>query len=523
MPTLPRPLRRRSTEEKLDKIVEAYREERAQNGLLTENLRMLELEIAGDREFRRLGQALRTEFSRAGLDDIMDASRAMYLVNPLIQRAVNVATYYTWAQGSELKAADEKVTTDIVEPMLEDEGNQLELFSHMATLLTDVDQQVDGNIFLALFTSQAGDVQIRTVPTDQIREIIVDNDDYQRVLFYKRIYTRDEFSMENGSYTSETITCYYPDIRYTPRDQPTDIAGNAIHWDSPIIHQRTGGFKQMRFGIPQTYAALDWARAYKRFLEDWHTIVSSLARFAWKASTKGRKVDAFKDKLTNKSSTPIDEELEPVTDPAPGFRRSTIPGAVAVMDDASDFVPLNTRGATTSAEDAKPSRMMVGSAMDLPDTILSGDPQQGNLATAKTLDRPTELYMVSRQKMWNDFRARIFRYAYDAKVRAGEMPGKVDRTGDITYVEPGLDPSVQTVFPPILEHDVKDTVLAVVTAATLNGYADAGTLPREEVTHLLMSALGVEDIDEAMKTLDTETQAKVAAAVERLAGALSSD
>jgi hypothetical protein len=34
------------------------------------------------------------------------------------------------------------------------------------------------------------------------------------------------------------------------------------------------------------YAALDWARAYKEFLEDWASIAKALSRFAWKSRTR---------------------------------------------------------------------------------------------------------------------------------------------------------------------------------------------------------------------------------------------
>src|SRR6185503_16182739 len=128
----------------------------------------------------------------------------------------------------------------------------------------------------------------------------------------------------------------------------------------------------------------------------------------------------------------------------------------------------------TSAEDAKPSRLMVGAAMDLPDTILSGDPQQGNLATAKTLDRPTELAMRSRQSAASDWHARIFRYTVDAKVRRGKLPGRIEAYGGETEVEPGVDATVNVVFPPILEHDTQQTVAAIVSAATLDGKSEAG-------------------------------------------------
>ena len=53
-------------------------------------------------------------------------------------------------------------------------------------------------------------------------------------------------------------------------------------------------------------------------------------------------------------------------------------------------------------------------------TILSGDLDQGNLATAKTLDRPTELAMMDRQQLWADIFQRLINYQIDWWVRALE-------------------------------------------------------------------------------------------------------
>ena len=146
----------------------------------------------------------------------------------------------------------------------------------------------------------------------------------------------------------------------------------------------------MSFGVPGTYAALDWARAYRKFLEDWHTIVSSLARFAWRASTKSSKVEGLRSKMSTGITADSAEETNP----------SVPAGSIWVGTADDQLTPMPKTGTNTSADDARPSRLMVGAAMDLPDTILSGDADVGNLATAKTLDRPTELAMRSRQAMW---------------------------------------------------------------------------------------------------------------------------
>lgn len=499
----------------LERITGARREERSlaeqlqqarwQGEFLQESIRDLEDAMSGDGEWRKLGMQLEKEFTRGGLDDIIDVSRAMYLVHPLIQRAVNITTYYTWGQGVEFDA-DETLMQNVITPMITDHKNQAELYGHQARLLTDVDQIVDGNTFFALFKTDP--VSVRSIPSNEIRRIHTNPEDRNEIWFYRREWTGESFDVNSGRYANKRYECLYPDIDYNPSTKSETIGGIEVKWDAPVIHQKIGGLKQMQFGVPGTYAALDWARAYKKFLEDWHTIVSSLARFAWKVSTKGSKVDGVKRKMNTRGRGPELTEGDPTErPPAAGNAWIGVPG--------DELTPIPKTGAHTSAEDARPSRLMVGAAMDLPDTILSGDADVGNLATAKTLDRPTELAMRSRQSMWQDWHERVFAFAVQVAEEQGRLGGV-----------PEDKRSVKVTFPPILEHDSDATVRALVSAATLDGKAEAGLIPREELARQLMAAVGVEDVSAAIGELNLEDQqaaADAAAAVERLAEAINGD
>lgn len=464
------------------KLKEQLQREQWQTQHLTESMVALERQMVDD-GWRRLTTQLDREFTRDGLDDLMRMSRAMYLSHPLIQRAVNVRAYYTWAQGVHVDAEDEQVQELVVEPMMEDHGNKKEIFGHQARILTDVDQSVDGNVAFALWTTAKGDVRVRTIPVEEIREVISDPDDRCEIWFYRRSWVEDRFDLGTGRQAPKPREVLYPDWRYalTATDKPGTIGGVEVQWDAPVIHQKTGGLKNMSFGIPETYAALDWARAYQKFLEDWHTIVASLARFAWQKTTKGRKIQSVKERL----QSTVTPENAAESNRAPGA------GSVHISQAGEDLTPISKSGATTSANDARPSRLMIAAAMDLPDTILSGDADQGNLATAKTLDRPTELAIRSRQSMWADLYRDIFSYAIEVRRLNGQLTGVKD-TG------------VTVSFPEVIQHDTENMVNAIVAAATLNGSIDAGTIPGEQLSRMLLQTLGVEDIDAVLEDLDSD-------------------
>jgi hypothetical protein len=161
--------------------------------------------------------------------------------------------------------------------------------------------------------------------------------------------------------------------------------------------------------------------------------------------------------------------------------------------------------------------------------MLFGNADVGNLATAKTLDRPTELMMLNRQSLWRDVFNDVFDYVVDASVRAtrGSLAGTVGidpyteeevvtLAPDLGNDDPALrgepmDGAVDVDFPAILERDVKERVGAIVLAATLDGKTKAGTLDDKTLVKLLLTALGEDDIDELVATIvpeDGEIQAQ---------------
>ena len=456
-------------------------QERWQVQHLAEGIRDLEDQLVDD-GWRRMVTNLDREFTRQGLDDLMRMSRAMYLAHPLIQRAVNVRAYYTWAQGVHVQAVDENVQA-LIDALHADPGNKAELFGHQARILTDVDQSTDGNVFLTLPTSANGAVSVRGIPAEEIREIHCDPNDRRTVWFYRRRWTECRFDLSSGLETTIAREALYPDfrLRMAGGAGPAAIGSVEVMWDSPVVHQRTGGLKHMQFGVPETYAALDWARAYQKFLEDWHTIVASLSRFAWRLTTKGSKIKQAKDRLG--STITADDPIE--------TNRPSSAGSTFIGSESDQMVPISKTGATTNTADAKPARLMVAAAMDLPDTILSGDADQGNLATAKTLDRPTELAIRSRQQMWADLDQDVYSYV----IHMAQLRGGLGRVEDAT---------VNVSFPSVVAHDMQTVVSAIVTAATLNGQAEAGTIPVEQLSRMLLQALGVEDVESVLEKLEAD-------------------
>lgn len=480
--------------------------------VIKENMRRLEQAINSP-EWRMLAFGAEQEFTRQGIRDITTLARIMRLKNPLIKRGVQIQRLYVWAQGVTIAARDPEINT-VIQAFLDDERNRADLTSHQARGERERDLQTDGALFFRFFVNQVnGRVRVRCIDYQEIDDIICNPEDRREHWFYRRTYNVVGL---DGSVT--TVTEYYPDIDFKPRSRVgfTDrIAslgglGGKIVWDTPVYYVAVN--KVGKWGVSEFYDALDWALAYKNFLEQLASVWAALARWAAKLTTKGgaRGVAAAKSKLgTTMSSTSGEINPPPVT------------GSVFLQSEGVDLQPFRTAGATMSAEDGRRLMLMSMMAAGFPETFY-GDAKAGSLATAKSLDRPTELKIIDRQTLWEDIHQTIFSFVLLWAVKAPQGPlggmGRVtsERDGDqvIERVEwrDGIEANVDMTFPAVIEHDVREMIGAVIDAQTLNGRSAGDGIPLETAVQQILTELGLQNVDEIMNIWRQDQEERVARA-----------
>jgi hypothetical protein len=444
--------------------------------ILESRLGDLERQIA-EQGWGRLDGSAGKEFSRDALDSIVELSRVMYLKNPIINRAVEIGALYVWGQDLSHSTEDEAVEA-VVDRFWKD--NRATLTGQQASRLVEVELQCTGNLFFALFPDKiTGSVRVRGVPMEEIRQIISNPDDRTDIWYYRRTWTEQEMG---GTATERTA--YYPDWRYRPANKPDTVNDLSmgtleVRWDSPVVHVKSGAFMHWRWGVPEIYAALDWAKAYKEQLEDDATRSRALARFAWQLTTKGGKpgVAAAKTKLGTTYGTANSVETNPPPTSASTF----------ISTEGIDLNPIKVAGATLDPDHSRPARLMASAALGIPDHFFDSD--VGNYATSKTLDRPTELRFNERRNMWRDTLGDLIQWVIDRDLEAtrGILPKSL----------PADARAVDLTWPDLLESDAVARVQAVATASPF--------LPDDLVSRLMMSALSVDDIDSEMEKMDAGT------------------
>lgn len=467
---------------------------------LTESMTSLELTLE-DEGWQRLTMSAGQQFSREGLRRAAEIARVMAIANPWIKRGLGLRAAYVWGQGVEISArANGKDTGQdvnaVVQAFLDDEGNKRTLTGDQAHTEVERALGTDGNVFVACFTNpRTGYVQVRSLPFDEIVDIVSNPDDRDEPWFYRREWDERKVMAEGGAtrLTKVHRVAFYPALTFRPSVRPKRINDVEVVWDAPVLHVDVNGLDGWAFGIGDAFAALPFARMYRDFLGDWATLMRSLSQFAWRLTSKGSKAQDARAKIARRT-----------TAAAPAGNPNTV-GATVVTPSDVQLEAIPKSGATLDSDSGRPLGAAIAAAIGVPVTILLGDPgTTGARAVAETLDKPTRLEMQTRQALWRDAFEQLLAYVVlqAVKAPAGPLRGQVARdeiTGrEVVIFTDDTDPTIEIVFPPLEDTDPAVIIKAIVEADSTR------KLPPLEVAKLLLQALGVKDVDDLLADMQDE-------------------
>lgn len=452
----------------------------------------LERQVVVDPGWRTFAVLAEREFSADGMVMLRQVCRLSAIANPMIKRGLGLRGFYVWGQGCQITARangknrdnpDEQDVQAVIAAHIADEGNQRAFWGQQAREENEHALGTDGEVIVTLHTKPlTGWVQVRTVLADEITEVICNPEDRGEPWFYRRVWALDGYD-KNGNLRQGSAEVLYPDVDYKPINQPVTFAGVKIEWDTRVVHVPVNKPKGWLRGIPDAYAVINWARAYKEFLEQWAGLMRSLSKFAWKLTAEGKQRDQAKRAMAEATAARTRGGDEPV-------------GSVALAPLNGNLEAIPKSGAVIDSESGRPLAMQVAAGLHLPVTMLLADPgQTGARATAETLDWPTELGMMSRRELWKWAQLRVTRHIITESVRAsrGILKGKIKRdpvTGrEVVTLTGDTDDTVDVIWPPLDKQDPKAAIDSVVAANATN------TLKPELVLRLLLDALGVREAE----------------------------
>lgn len=457
--------------------------------VLTESVRDLSLQLE-DRGWKKIGSDDENTMTREALVQAAQDGRALAVAHPLVRRGISLRASYVHGQGGPQLSVDLDGGDDVnavVQSWWSSRENQNALTGPEARTRLERSLSTDGNVFIACFTNkQTGDVTNRTIPMEQITDVISNPEDRMQVWFYKRTYT---LKPEAFSTLEDTVTVLYPDLAYAPAIRPHTIQGHKVLWDQPVRHVKVNDLDGWAYGIGDTFSIAPYARGYRDFLNDWLKLMKSLSQFAWRGTAEGKRAQRARQALSRA------QQGVPGNDGSVGAAYVSAPG------EGLEAIPKS--GATIDADSGRPILAMIAAGLDVPVTMLSTDPGiTGARSTAETLDKPMMLAMRARQDVWTAVYIDIAEYRIEQAIRAGKLTGQVVRdawTQTDAAVLNGGEPAVIHVDWPDLSTESVDEAVAAIKDAD-----STGKLPPLIIVRLLLTALGVEDIDTILEDLTDE-------------------
>lgn len=452
--------------------------------VLSESVRDLSLQLE-DRGWKRIGSDDESTMTREALVQAAQDGRALAVAHPLVRRGISLRTSYVHGQGGPQMSveSDDDTVNDVVQEWWTSRENQNSLTGPEARARLERALSTDGNVFIASFTNPAdGRVTNRTIPFEQITRIVTNPEDRGQVWFYERTYSKPA---EAFSTTEQSVTVLYPDLAYAPALRPHRIDGKPVHWDQPVRHVKVNDLEGWQYGIGDTFAIAPYARGYRDFLTDWLKLMKSLSQFAWRGTAEGKRAQKARQALSRA------QQGVPGNDSSVGATYVSAPG------EGLEAIPKT--GATIDADSGRPILAMIAAGLDVPVTMLSTDPGiTGARSTAETLDEPMYRAMRTRQDVWTAVFIDLAEYRIEQAIRAQKLPGTVVRDAwtQTDHAELSGDrPIIHCDWPDLSTSSVDEAVAAIKDADA------TGKLPPLVIARLLLTALGVEDIDDVLEEL----------------------
>lgn len=486
------PVRRSIHEARVSRLTTEVAAANDSLGLAMEDVSQLERQMYEPGWIKALHQA-NIEFSAEGLRQLRSVCQLYAIKNPLIKRGLSLRAAYVWALGVNITARatgedpGEQDVTKVINDFLDNANNRREMTGNQARVELEASGfGTQGEVFLALYTRPlTGTVQVVSIPANEVWDVITNPNNTDEAWYYHRRWEEQRPDGSGGLTQRELL---HPALSYRPDFRPTSLRGVEVRWDAPILHAAVNRPSGWRRGLPDAYAAIDWARAYKTFLEDWATLMRALAQYAWQTNVPGDRSGAMRRKI----QAPVENSRGEIVTKA---------GATAILPPDVALQAVSKTGATFDAESGRPLAAMAASALEVPVTMLMSDPgQAGARSVAETLDQPTKLPMQLRQKLWSEVYRAVLDYVIREAVRApkGGLTGKIvlDEYGvEQVKLDGNTDAGVNIGWPDMDQGDLAKRVDAIVKAHATN------TVPQNTTLLLLGQALNVPGIEAIVRAI----------------------
>ena len=270
---------------------------------------------------------------------------------------------------------------------------------------------IDGEMPLLLFFPKGGDGSqcfIRTLDPLEINRAICNPEDKSEVWFYeRRIVNADGKEVKryykDWAWTEgEDVARYVPDAAMIAAYGKNELP-DVIKFETAVLYMVKNGAGSR--GVSMLSAALPWANAMRRFMENRVSIQASVARYAHKITTAGTSdaIASLKAQLQSGLSSSSDYTE---TNPA------SAAGGIFLQNKKVDIsaMPQETAADAAKIDGGMLFTMYAIAVRLLPHYVGAGDSYR--LATATAMEPPMKKTFLSFQTMWEQVYKEIITYLY---------------------------------------------------------------------------------------------------------------
>lgn len=446
--------------------------EQGQLEVMREELTLAQRQIE-DMQSRRISDLGRgsgdiQEYQRIAL---VKRARDAFRKDPNIAKAVRFIADFTFGKGISYRATNPLVQ-ECLDLFWTDPYNKAELTGTDAQLSRAAELVIAGEVFLVFFDEEET-VAVRSFMPEEVGAIITSPDDYRKVRWYRRSAWEQQYDFRTDTWGSgKQRNEYWADWKYREWEKdpqvPDEKKGKGL-----VYHMTIETFFGAQRGISYLAPALDWARAYKEFLEDRISLNRSLATFAWQRKVRGGAADVSSTSGLYRTN-------------ANGQKTGGV-GQVYSSNEGVDFEPIKTdSGAGNARDDGYQLKLQICAAVGIMNHYF-GDASQSNLATARSMELPQIRFFDAWQQRWTDtfkdIASLILERAFARKML--KLPGVTLHPIRGLVAKNSKDLYVDIDFPVISWLDVLGYVQAI----------EASQMTTEQKLRLELVAFGFNNID----------------------------
>lgn len=432
---------------------------------LTSGLLDLAIDSVG---WERLGGLSTGAMSAMNRKAIVSRSRLAAVYDPLSVQTLRIWRIFTNGRGIKVKAEDERAQVALDE--FWNAPRNRSVFS-----IEGIDENVDtrnqdGELIFAVFIGDKfGGTTVRLLNSLEITGVVTSPDDLKMPLGYTREYTTKD---------NKPHKLFYWDM-YTPEEIRTEaqseIPTGFEEQEDVVVHFSKANSRWQR-GNPLLTPALDWSKAFRKFMEARHAIQLAMSEFVKDHKLKGTAADVAAALSFHRSGLSTGGSGRMNNPPA-------TPASTWAHNEGSELTTIKQEtGASSAQTDGDMLLQMQGVGVGLPPHYYGSGKSAGNLSVATTMELPILKQFQAEQEVYRAIYNDLIQYEFE----------QVGISEDARGIE--ID------FPEIVIKDVP-ALMQGLAQATQVAPRLAGT---EVVEMFILSAFGIQDPAAVIEKLNDE-------------------